>query len=43
MAVTILAGRYNDVTTGGSLATRILRNHLLPAVRTGITPGCPGA
>ena len=42
MAVTILAGRYNDFTTGGSLATRILRSHLLPAVRTGINPGCPG-
>lgn len=43
MAVTILAGRYNDFTTGGSLATRILRTHVLPAVRTGINPGCPGA
>ena len=43
MAVTILAGRYNDFTTGGSLATRILRSHLIPAVRTGINPGCSGA
>jgi CubicO group peptidase (beta-lactamase class C family) len=43
MAVTILAGRYNDFTTGASLATRILRTHLLPAVLTGINPGCPGA
>lgn len=43
MAVTILAGRYNDFTTGGSLGTRILRGHVLPAVRTGIKPGCPGA
>src|SRR5688500_18292553 len=43
MSVTILAGRYNDFTTGGSLATRILRSHVLPAVRTGINPGCPGA
>ena len=43
MVVTILAGRYNDFTTGGSLATRILRSHVLPAIRTGINPGCPGA
>jgi len=43
MAVTILAGRYNDFTTGGSLGTRILRAHVLPAVRTGLKAGCPGA
>jgi len=43
MVVTILAGRYNDFTTGGTLATRILREHIIPAVKTGITPGCPGS
>ena len=43
MVVTILAGRYNDFTTGGSLGTRILLEHVIPAVRTGVRPGCPGA
>lgn len=43
MAVTILAGRYNDFTTGATLASRILRQHVIPAVRTGIKTGCPGA
>lgn len=43
MVVTILAGRYNDFTTGGSLGTRILREHVIPAVRTGIRAGCPGS
>ena len=43
MVVTVLAGRYNDRTTGGSLSTRILREHVIPAVRTGVRPGCPGA
>ena len=43
MVVTIFAGRYNDFTTGGTLGTRILREHVLPAVKTGIRPGCPGA
>jgi CubicO group peptidase (beta-lactamase class C family) len=43
MVVTILAGRYNDFTTGATLGTRILREHVLPAVKTGIRPGCPGA
>jgi CubicO group peptidase (beta-lactamase class C family) len=43
MAVTILAGRYNDFTHGGTLGTRILREHVIPAVKTGVRPGCPGA
>jgi CubicO group peptidase (beta-lactamase class C family) len=42
MVVTILAGRYNDFTTGSSLGTRILRQHVLPAVKTGVRAGCPG-
>lgn len=43
MVVTIFAGRYNDFTTGVTLGTRILREHVVPAVKTGIRPGCPGA
>lgn len=43
MVVTILAGRYNDFTAGSTLGTRILREHVIPAVRTGVRPGCPGA
>jgi hypothetical protein len=43
MVVTITAGRYNDFTTGGGLGTRILRDHIIPAVRTGVRTGCPGA
>lgn len=43
MVVTIFAGRYNDFTTGGTLGTRILREHVIPAVRTGARFGCPGA
>lgn len=43
MVVTILAGRYNDFTTGATLASRILREHVIPAVRTGVRAGCPGA
>jgi CubicO group peptidase (beta-lactamase class C family) len=43
MVVTILAGRYNDFTTGGTLGTRILREHVLPAVNTGVHAGCPAA
>jgi CubicO group peptidase (beta-lactamase class C family) len=43
MVVTIFAGRYNDFTTGATLGTRILREHVIPAVKTGIRPGCPGA
>jgi hypothetical protein len=43
MVVTILAGRYNDFMTGASLATRILRQHVVPAVISGVTVGCAGA
>ena len=43
MVVTILAGRYNDFTTGNTLGTRILREHVLPAVRSGFRAGCSGA
>ena len=43
MVVTIFAGRYNDFTTGATLGRRILLEHVLPAVKTGIRPGCPGA
>jgi CubicO group peptidase (beta-lactamase class C family) len=43
MVVTIFAGRYNDFRTGGTLGSRILRDHILPSVKTGVKPGCPGA
>lgn len=43
MVVTIMAGRYNDFTTGNTLGTRILREHVIPAVRSGVRSGCPGA
>lgn len=43
MVVTILAGRYNDFTSGATLGTRILRQHVIPAVRTGVQPGCPSS
>ena len=43
MVVTILAGRYNDFTFGSTLASRILREHIVTAVRTGFQPGCPGS
>lgn len=43
MVVTILAGRYNDFTTGSTLGTRILREHVIPAVRIGFRAGCSGA
>jgi CubicO group peptidase (beta-lactamase class C family) len=42
MVVTILSGRYNDFSAG-TLGTKILRDYVIPAVRTGVTPGCPGA
>jgi CubicO group peptidase (beta-lactamase class C family) len=41
--VTIFAGRYNDFTIGGTLGRRILLEHAVPAVKTGVRPGCPGA
>ncbi|HET7745883.1 MAG TPA: serine hydrolase, partial [Vicinamibacteria bacterium] len=43
MVVTMMAGRYNDFTTGNTLATRILREHVIPAVKTAVRTGCPGA
>jgi CubicO group peptidase (beta-lactamase class C family) len=43
MVVTILAGRYNDFTTGASLGARILREHVIPAVTSGLRAGCPGS
>jgi len=43
MVVTILAGRYNDFTTGATLGARILREHVLPAVKTQRRFGCPGS
>jgi CubicO group peptidase (beta-lactamase class C family) len=43
MVVTIFAGRYNDFGTGRTLGETILRRHVIPAVRTGVRPGCPGA
>ncbi|MEO6444104.1 MAG: serine hydrolase [Gemmatimonadaceae bacterium] len=42
MVVTILAGRYNDFTTAGTLGERILREYVIPATTTGVQPGCPG-
>src|SRR5919112_574106 len=39
MVVTILAGRYNDFTTGNTLGTRILREYVIPAVRSGFHAG----
>jgi len=41
MAVTILAGRYNQ-QAGPPVARKILREHVLPAVQTNIRTGCPG-
>ncbi len=41
--VTIFAGRYNDFTTGNTLGQRILLDHIIPAVKTGVRTGCPGA
>jgi CubicO group peptidase (beta-lactamase class C family) len=43
MVVTIYAGRYNDFRSGATLGSRILREHIIPAVKTGVNPGCPGA
>ncbi|HVH25292.1 MAG TPA: serine hydrolase [Vicinamibacterales bacterium] len=43
MAVTILGGRYNDFTAAATLGPRILREHVIPAVRTAVRPGCPNA
>ena len=43
IVVTILAGRYNDFTIGATLGSRILREHVVPAVQTGVHSGCPGS
>ena len=43
MVVTIYAGRYNDVAHASNLGARILREHIIPAVKTGFGTGCPGA
>jgi CubicO group peptidase (beta-lactamase class C family) len=43
IVVTIFAGRYNDLTTGNTLGRRILLDHIIPAVKTGVRTGCPGA
>jgi len=43
MVVTIFAGRYNDFTHGSTLGSRILRDHVIPAVTTNVRVGCPGA
>jgi len=41
--VTIFAGRYNDFGAGNTLGRRILLEHVIPAVKTGVRTGCPGA
>ena len=43
MVVTIFAGRYNDFRIGNTLGGRILREHVIPSIKTGVKPGCPGA
>ena len=43
MVVTIFAGRYNDFRIGNTLGARILRDHIIPSVKTGVKAGCPGA
>ena len=43
VVVTMFAGRYNDFTTGNTLGRRILLDHIIPAVKTGVRTGCPGA
>jgi len=43
MVVTIFAGRYNDFTTGNTLGRTIVLQHVLPAVKSGVRTGCPGA
>ena len=43
MLVTIFAGRYNDFRIGSTLASRILREHIIPAVKDNVRHGCPGA
>lgn len=43
VVVTIFAGRYNDFTIGATLGSRILREHVIPSLKTGVRYGCPGA
>jgi CubicO group peptidase (beta-lactamase class C family) len=43
MVVTIFAGRYNDFRIGNTLASRILREHIIPAVKNDGRHGCPGS
>jgi len=44
MVVTILAGRYNDPDPGSfGLFRTIMREHILPAVKSDVRTGCPGA
>ena len=42
LVVTIFAGRYNDAGAA-SLGSRILREHVIPAVTSGFEAGCPGS
>lgn len=43
MVVTLLAGRYDDPGSAMELPRRLFREHVLPAVKSGIGTGCPGA
>lgn len=43
LVVTLFAGRYNDYADSMALASRILREQVIPAVTGGVTTGCPGA
>jgi CubicO group peptidase (beta-lactamase class C family) len=43
MVITIFAGRYNDFSTGATLGRRIMLDHIIPAVKTNVQAGCPGA
>ena len=43
MVVTIFAGRYNDFANANTLGKRILVDHVVPAVKSGLRYGCPGA
>jgi CubicO group peptidase (beta-lactamase class C family) len=42
LVVTMFAGRYNDFADSMALASRILREQVIPAVTSGVTTGCPG-
>lgn len=43
MAITVFAGRYNDFSAQALIGRKILLDHVLPAVKTEIRPGCSGA